>query len=187
MNMRIAAFGGFLALVLVGCAGLPSVHDPSGVDISVTGLSDRQVFVYYGQGGPFEPDPYIANSALFAPEKHQFIVLRIEIASLQKTTITLNSATARDENGAVVARLYSKREFLALLKSESVDDQQLSAFNLKVEQTYIPDRGIEMTPGKRTYVAVLMGKPPLPHSLTVTARIDPGIGTPRTLLIDWHD
>lgn len=172
-----------IAVLLAGCSTLPRVQDPSGVDVSVTGLTDQKVMIYYGQGGPFEPDPYLTSGQLLT-SSNPFIALRIEIASLRKAYVTLDDAEAKDSSGAVVARLSGKSDFLDLLRRQSADEQLLNQLDIKVERTYFPDRGVRIDPGDRSFAVVLVGKTQLPTPLTVTAQLSVE-GTLRVFQFQW--
>jgi hypothetical protein len=189
MNLKLKVLGSLILLAFAGCASVPVVHDPSGVDVAVTGLSENLVMMYYGQGGVGEPDPYIAASGLLSgllpSQKQDFVVLRIEIASLIQTHVDIYDVGVKDAKGADAARLFTKQEFLELLRSQSLDDQVLNGYKLKLDQTYFPDGGVEIKAGKRSYVAVLVGRHPLPTPLSVEASIDLGFDAPRVFRFQW--
>ena len=172
-----------IAVLLAGCSTLPKVQDPSGVDVSVTGLTDQKVQIYYGQGGPFEPDPYLSSGQLLT-SGNPFLVLRIEIASLRRAFVSLDSAQAQDSSGAVVARLSSEGDFIEMLGRQSTDEQLLRQLGVKVERTYFPARGARVEPGKRSFAVVLAAKTQLPTPLTVTAQLSVD-GTPRAFQFQW--
>ena len=173
-----------IAVLLAGCSTLPRVQHPSGVDVSVTALTDQKVMIYYGQGGPFEPDPYLASGQLLT-RSDPFLVLRIELASIRKAFVTLDYAEAKDSSGTVVACLSSKPDFLALLLRQSTDEQLLNQLSIKVERTYFPDGGVRIDPGSRSFAVVLVGKTQLPTPLTVTAQLSVEAGTPRVFQFQW--
>ncbi|HTP59731.1 MAG TPA: hypothetical protein VMM82_12495, partial [Spirochaetia bacterium] len=100
-----------LPFILAECQSVPKVQDPSGVSVSVVALTDDQVMMYYGQGAPFEPDPYIAPGGIFS-SRVTYVVLRVEIDSRRNAFVMLNDAAAKDATGSVVARVSSKRDFL---------------------------------------------------------------------------
>ena len=183
MKSTLCALCCAIAVLLAGCSTLPRVQDPSGVDVSVTGLTDQKVRIYYGQGGPFEPDPYLPSGQLLTPG-NPFIVLRIEIASIRKAFVTLDDAEAKDSSGAIGARLSSESEFLDLLRRQSTDEQLLNQLGVKVERTYFPDGGVRIDPGSRSFAVVLAGKTQLPSPLTVTAQLSVE-GTPRVFQFQW--
>jgi hypothetical protein len=184
--VKAALLACLAALFLAGCATLPKVSDPSGIDVSVTGLSDQKVMIYYGQGGPNQPDPYIASYQLLGGSNDAYVVIRIELASLRKASVTLNDAVATDSSGNVVARLSSKRGFLGLLRQKSADEQLQTQLGVIVERTYFPDGGVEIGPGTRSYAAVLVGKPQLPTPLTVTGRMTVE-DAPRSFQVQWSN
>jgi hypothetical protein len=187
VKAALAALSCLAGLVLAGCSTLPKVSDPSGVDVSVAGLTDQKVMIYYGQGGPDDLDPYIPANPLLSGSHDALVVLRIELASIRKGFVTLDDARATDASGTVVARLYSKRDFLDLLGRQSTDEQVLTQLNVKVERTYFPDGGVEIGPGSRRYAVVLVGKSPLPTPLTVTAQISVDKGAPRDFQFSWSN
>ena len=163
MKSTLGALCCVIAVVLAGCSTLPKVQDPSGVDVSVTGLTDQKVQIYYGQGGPFEPDPYLASGQLLT-SSNPFVVLRIELASIRKAFVSLDDAEAKDSSGTVVARLSSKPDLLDQLRRQSTDEQLLNQLILKVERTYFPDGGARIDAGSRSFAVVLMGKAQLPDA-----------------------
>jgi hypothetical protein len=174
-----------IAVLLAGCSTMPRVQDPSGVDVSVIGLTDQKVMMYYGQGGPFEPDPYLPSSQLLTTSgNNPFVVLRIQLASIRKAFVTLDDAEAKDSSGAVVARLSSKPDFLDLLGRQSTDEQLLNQLGVKVERTYFPARGVRIDPGSRSFAVVLVAKTQLLTPLTVTAQLSIE-GTPRVFQFQW--
>ena len=134
------------ALAVTGCQTLPRVEDPSGVDVAVRGLTDQKVMMYYGQGGPFEPDPYLPPNLLLSGGHEAYVLIRIEITSIRKGLVTLDDAQATDSRGAVVARLYREKDFLDLLRRQKADEQLLGQLSVKVERTYFPDTGWEIGP-----------------------------------------
>jgi hypothetical protein len=154
------------------------------VDVAVTGLTDQKVQIYYGQGGDFEPDPYIPSGQLLTTT-YPFLVLRIELASLRKAFVTLDDAEAKDSSGTVVARLYRKPEFMGMLARQSTDEQLLNQLGVKVERTYFPDGGARIDPGNRSFAVVLVGKTQLPTPVTVTAQLTVDAGTPRVFQFQW--
>ena len=153
------------------------------MDVSVTGLTDQKVRVYYGQGGPFEPDPYLPSGQLLTPG-NPFIVLRIELASIRTAFVTLDDAEAKDSSGTVVASLSSKADLLDLLARQSTDEQLLNQLGVKVERTYFPGGGARIDAGRRSFAVVLTGKTQLPTPLTVTAQLSVE-GTPRLFQFQW--
>lgn len=187
MKASVAALSCLAALVLVGCATLPRVQDHSGVDVSVTGLTDQRVMIDYGQGFPFEPDPYIPPNQLLAGSHDAYVVLRIEVASIRKSFVRLDGAAATDSSGTVVARLFSKREFLNLLARQNTDEQLITQLGVMVERTYFPDGGLETGPGSRRYAVVLVGKSPLATPLTVNAQVTVDTGSPRAFQFQWSN
>jgi hypothetical protein len=185
VKSTMVALWGAVALVLAGCSTLPKVTDISGVDVSVTGLTDQQVMIHYGQGGPFEPDPYIHGNQILSGDNRAYVIVRIELPSIRRAFVTLDGVQAVDSNGTVVASLYSKREFLDLLRTQGTDEQLLTQLHIKIERTYFPDGGAQIDPGSRSYAVVLVGKAPLPVPLTVSARISVDGGTPRAFNFQW--
>ena len=183
MKSTLGALCCVIAVLLAGCSTLAKVQDPSGVDVSVTGLTDQKVRIYYGQGGIFEPDPYLPSGQLLTGSI-PFMVLRIEIASLRKAFVSLDDAEAKDSSGTVVARLSSKPDFLDLLGRQSTDEQLLNQLDIKLERTYFPGRGVRTDPGTRSFAVVLVGKTQLPTPLTVTAQLTVE-GTPRVFQFQW--
>jgi len=173
-----------IAVLLAGCSTLPRVQDPSGVDVSVTGLTDQKVMMYYGQGDTSQPDPYLPSGQLLVTSSNPFMVLRIELASIRKAFVTLDDAEAKDSTGTVVARLSSKPDFLDLLRRQSTDEQLLAQLGVKVERTYFPGGGVRIDPGRRSFAVVLMGKTQFPTPLTVTAQLSVE-GTPRLFEFQW--
>jgi hypothetical protein len=184
MKSTLGALCCVFAVVLAGCSTLPKVQDPSGVDVSVTALTDQKVQIYYGQGGPFEPDPYLPSGQLLT-SSDPFIVLRIELASLRKAFVSLDGAEAKDSSGTVVARLSRVPDFMDLLRRQSTDEQLLNQLTIKVQRTYFPDKGVQIDPGNRSFAVVLVGKAPLPTPLTVTAQLSVDTGTPRIFQFQW--
>jgi len=181
----IAVFTFMAALVVIGCQTVPKVSDPSGVDVTVTGLTDQKVMIYYGQGAPFEPDPYIPPSLLLSGHTDAYVVVRIEVASIRKALITLDDAQAMDATGTVVAHLLRKADFLDLLRRQGADEQLLGQLDLKVERTYFPDAGWQTSPGKRAFAAVLVATAPLKPPLTVNAQLTVDGGAPRAFQVPW--
>jgi hypothetical protein len=141
--------------------------------------------IYYGQGGSFEPDPYLPSGQVLTSSNNPFVVLRIEIASIRKAFVSLDDAEAKDSSGTVVARLSSKPDFLDLLRRQSTDEQLLNQLGIKVERTYFPDGGVRIDPGSRSFAVVLVGKTQLPMPLTVTAQLSVDAGTPRVFQFQW--
>ena len=183
MRSAVAFLCVVTALVMAGCQGLPKVLDPSGVDVAVTGLTDQQVMIHYGQGAPFDPDPYLAPNMLLSGHA-SYVVLRIEINSIRNAFITVNNAEAKDAGGTVVARLSSKRDFIGMLIQQSTDDQLLTQLQVKAERSYFPDGGIEVGPGSRAYAVVLVGNVLTPP-LTVTAQVTVDTSEPRAFDFPW--
>jgi hypothetical protein len=185
LKSTIGALCCAIGVLLAGCSTLPRVQDPSGVDVSVIGLTDQKVMMYYGQGGPFDPDPYLSSGQLLTTSgNNPFVVLRIQLASIRKAFVTFDDAEAKDSSGAVVARLSSKKDFLDLLGRQSADEQLLAQLGVKVERTYFPGGGLRMDPGSRSFAVVLMGKTLFPTPLTVTAQLSVE-GTPRVFQFQW--
>ena len=183
MKSTIGALCCVIVVLLVGCSTLPKVQDPSGIDVSVIGLTDQKVQIYYGQGAPFDPDPYLASGQVLTPGT-PFLVLRIEIASLRKGLVSLDNAEVKDSSGAVVARLSSKEDVLAMLGRQSTDEQLLRQLTVKVERTYFPGGGAHIEPGTRSFAVVLAGKTQLLTPLTVTAQLSVE-GAPRAFQFQW--
>lgn len=183
MKSTLCALCCVIAVFFAGCSTLPKVQDPTGVDVSVIGLTDQKVRIYYGQGGPFEPDPYLPSGQLLT-SNNPFVVLGIELASIRKAFVTLDGAEAKDSSGTVVARLSSKPDFLDLLQRQSTDEQLLNQLGIKVERTYFPGGGARIDPGSRRFAVVLVGKTQLPTALTVTVQLSVE-GTPRVFQFHW--
>ncbi|MFI5367691.1 MAG: hypothetical protein ACHQ1F_01630 [Spirochaetia bacterium] len=184
MKSTIGALCCAVAVLLAGCSTLPGVQDPSGVDVSVIGLTDQKVMMYYGQGDTSQPDPYLPSGQLLVTSSNPFVVLRIGIASIRNAFVTLDDAEAKDSSGTVVARLSSKKDFLDLLGRQSTDEQLLAQLGVKVERTYFPGGGLRMDPGNRSFAVVLMGKTQFPTPLTVTAQLSVE-GTARVFQFQW--
>ena len=180
----MAMFGCLAVVALLACASLPKVLDPSGIDLNVTALSDRMVMVYYGQGGPFSVDPYLPITGFMIGKQFSYVVLRIQLVSLRKSHISLIDARATDSDGKVVARLHSRQDFEALIRSQTADEQAIGRLDTKVDQTYFPDGGVETVPGERTYTAVLVADTTihLPVPISVEISVD---GEARNLLAQW--
>ena len=147
--------------------------------------------VYYGQGTDGDPNPYIPQSGLLsgllASQKVDFVVLRMDIASLGPRHIAVTDAAAKDASGTVLARFYSEQDFLSMLKSYALDEQGFDSLKLRVEQSYMPDGGAQVKAGKRSYAVVLVGRHPLPKSLSVEADVDVEPGEPRVFHLQWAD
>jgi len=180
----MAMFGCLAVVALLACASLPKVLDPSGIDLNVTALSDRMVMVYYGQGGPFSVDPYLPITGFMIGKQFSYVVLRIQLVSLRKSHISLIDARATDSDGKVVARLHSRQDFEALIRSQTADEQAIGRLDTKVDQTYFPDGGVETVPGERTYTAVLVADTTihLPVPISVEISVD---GEARNLQAQW--
>ncbi len=139
---------------------------------------------YYGQGGPFEPDPYIPASQILTGTNDSYVILRIDLASIRKGLVTLDGAQAANSNGDVIARLLSKQDFQNVLLRQTADEQLLNQLDIKVERTYFPDGGARVSPGTLSYAVVLLGKGKFPTPLTVKAQVSVD-GTPRTFELQW--
>ena len=98
----------------------------------------------------------------------------------------LSDATAKDAGGTVVARLSRQRDFLGLLRQQSTDDQVLNQLTTKTQRTYLPDGGVQVGPGTRSYAVVLVGNA-LQPPLTVEAAVTVDTGEPRTFTFQWKN
>lgn len=175
MNLKLASLGALFVIALSACSTVPVVHDPSGVDVTVTPLTQNQAKVYYGIGIPYNPNPFLPESGIVS-QKYDYIVLRIQIAALHATTVGIVSANAVDSKGTIVARLYDRRSFTQITKDTYINEPNtVPALTLKIEQNYFPDNGVTMTKeGTATYAAVLVGKHPLAKNLNVEVEVQVG-------------
>jgi len=156
-----------LAGALSGCAGVPKVVDPSGVDLSLSRLTERQMLALYGAGTDDDPNPYVTPGSLLSSSDAEYIVLRLDVVAARRALISLNEVTARDDSGKQLATLYTWPDFKAWLKSWSMDDKVLNIEYVKAESSYIPGMDFQVGVGRRSYYLVLIGKRPIPKPCTV--------------------
>jgi len=170
-------------VALAGCATVPKVTSPTGVDVSVSQMSPSTIRSYYGIGVSGDLNPFIPAGGMLHKQKQDFIVLRISVASLRDADVTLDRATARDAQGNDVADLYTWRQFEALLKHDYFQGRDYQQVYSRARNAYMNPFDVSVRPGRSTYVVVLVGKHPLPFPVSVKVDVTVGLNDLRTFTL----
>jgi hypothetical protein len=172
MKKLLTAFTVFVISIAAfsGCVTTRSIGGGEGVQqdsISVKLLSEKEVKDAYGWS--LQNNPYLALGGMLLPKAYDFLVFKIEVNMVSETQIELIGAGAKNEKGVVKAPYYSMEEFKEVTM-RSVEDQansgSYSTRENKVTWYYMPSGTVTLEPGKHSYTFVLVGKHPLPDSLT---------------------
>jgi len=168
-------------VALSSCVSAPRVSDPSGVDINVALVPENYLLQMYGSG-PNDGNPYRTPGSMITGKPHEFVRLGITIASTRKATIYVDGIVAKNAAGEEGARFYPKSEFSDYTAQWS--NKMRARAQEIIQDTYVPDSGFVVSPGKVTYYAVLIGKKELPRPLTVTASVGVDTDSPRQLVVE---
>jgi hypothetical protein len=157
------------ALVL-GCASAPKVVDPNGVDVSLRFVTEAETTTRWdteGQG----MNPYMTPSSMFSINNDQFYVVEMTIAAARSAKVEVYAIKALDAEGAQIARFFDWTDFAAYIQSWKQDDQGGLSMARKANATYLKSLSFDMQPGRRSYIAVLIGKKPLVGKFRVEALV----------------
>jgi len=164
-------------MLIVGCAGVPKVTDPSGVDINVVSLTEREVLGRFGM--TTDGNPYVAPGAAVMGTPGEYIVLRFDISASHEGIFHLNRIDALGPDSKPVATAFERDGFASYAPKWTDDESLAKKLSVNVERTYLPGYDFPIRPGRRTYYAVLAGKRPLPRPFVVTVSVSIDSGTAR--------
>lgn len=117
--------------------------------------------------GTIRPSPYIPPDGLFLKSDQEFIVLVIEAVSESgDSQASLIDIVASDGS----TRYRTKNEFISWWKTRSVYESYRRDWQRFLDRTYVPEGVFSIERGKSTFIAVMMGKRPIPKPLSVEAR-----------------
>ena len=154
-----------ISLILAGCASVPKVSNPSGVDVSLRALSEVQVEQRFGSIDGY--DPYITPSTIVNANPDQYIVVELTIAAAKEARISVFSLVAKDADGRKFAHFFQWDDFAAYLDGWKEDAHAGQMLTAKAARDYLRNTDFDMKPGRRSYMAVLIGKKPLPKDFTI--------------------
>jgi len=162
-----------LLAVFSGCATTKSAAaGPLQDSISVNLLSQKEIKDAYGWS--IENNPYLALNGMLFSKAYDFLVFRLSVATVAGTQIELIDAGAENEKGVVKAPFYDMENFRELTM-KTVEDQAnsgpYSTRENKVRWSYMPSGPVTLKPGRYSYMFVLVGKHPLPDSLTAHVQL----------------
>ncbi len=175
----VVAGAALTCLILAGCATVPKVTDPSGVDISVKAMNLYSVRTYYGTNATGDYNPFIPFGGLITRQDKDYVVLRIHIAAARDAVVSVNRILAEDASGARVAEWYTWPRFKRYIESWQYGGRQQQQLVDRAMRAYLPSNTVKVGPGTRNYVVVLIGNRPMPSPVTVVANISVDGGAPR--------
>jgi hypothetical protein len=151
-----------------GCATAKSAETAVSQDsVSVDLLSEKQVLDAYGPESLV--NPYIIGSGIMTSRAYDYLVFRLSVATVAGTQIELNGAVAQNEKEKIKAQYYDIDRFkelaMAAVRTDNTPGAASSRAN-KIAWTYMPKGTATIKPGRHAYVFVLVGRHPLPDSLT---------------------
>lgn len=173
------------AVALAGCASIPKVTSPTGVDVLVSQMSLPQIRSFYGIGVSGDLNPFLppGSAGLLHKQKMDFIVLKISVASARDAVVTLDSAVARDAHGNDVADLYTFDQFQSMLQANYQSGPTYQQVYGKARNAYLNPFEESVRPGRTSSVVVLVGKHPLPLPVTVDVHITVGVSDQRSFTV----
>jgi hypothetical protein len=162
----IVAFAG-----LNGCAttanpvhaAVESVQGP----ISIALLSEKDVKNSFGWS--LLDNPYLAYKGTLVGTANDYLVFRLTVNAEAETQLEMSSAGAEDEKGKVKAPFCDVDSFKRLTMATVENQTNTGSFSVrenKVTWYYLPSGSVDVKPGKHSYIFVLVGRHPLPDSLT---------------------
>jgi|GEM_PF-5656220 Ni,Fe-hydrogenase III component G len=163
-----------LVLILTGCAtekqraGAESGQGP----LSVALLTEREVKDSYGWS--LLDNPYLSYSGTIFPRVYDFLVFKLAVNFPVSTQLELLDADAENADGKVKAPFYDSDRFKTVTMSSVANQESSGSFSQrenKITWNYLPQGTLTLKPGKHSYVFVLVGKHPLPDSLTAHIRL----------------
>ncbi|HUX11625.1 MAG TPA: hypothetical protein VMW87_01280, partial [Spirochaetia bacterium] len=125
-------------VLLAGCASIPKVSDPSGVEISVTRMSDSQVRTRFGTGAAGDLNPFVPFGGLLTPQTADYVVLDVTIRAARKANLTFYRASAVDNTGKVVGDLYRWEQFKKLIKDWADPGKDYNQLYDRAMRVYFP-------------------------------------------------
>lgn len=156
-----------LVVVLIslwGCASIPPISDPSGVDVAANILSDEEIRIAYGLDD--QTNPFMTPRGVLVPKTNEFIVLKLKVRAAKPASFTLVSLRAITAEGTAVARFYDVREFCDFWKAWSSDEQLAAQKVASVKKHYL-DGWSYTVRGSSERTLTLVGKMPIPRPFSV--------------------
>jgi hypothetical protein len=152
------------SLALFGCASVPV--DPSGVDVSVKVMKESEVANRFGSQDAGK-NPFLVPGSIFTVNKDDFIVLQFSFNSSRSADFSLYKASASDEQGKPVARLFPWDEFDQYLLDWKEDDKETADKRNVAARNYLRSLDMKIKKGQGRYIVILVGSRPFPKSMTV--------------------
>jgi len=154
------------SLVFVGCASVPTVSSPSGVDVSLQAISEIEAEQRFGTLNSGS-DPYVTPGSFVNVNPDQYILVELNIAAAKEAKISIYSIVAHDTEGRELAHFFQWNDFVAYIDGWKEDAHTGQMQTAKAARDYLKVTDFDMKPGRRSYMAVLIGKKPLPKDFTI--------------------
>jgi hypothetical protein len=103
------------------------------------------------------------------PQVYDFLVFRLSVVNSAATEIELLRAGAVNADEKLKAPYYDAKRFTEISMSAVETPESSGSFSVrknKITWNYIPTGTVTLKPGKHSYIFVLLGRHPLPDSLT---------------------
>jgi len=164
-----------ILLAVLGCAGAGRAkvaESPEFLEepVTVTLVPGKELRKQYGYAP--EENPFISPKPLITRKLYDFIVLRFKAVGV--TELELLQADAVDEAGSICASFYPREEFtkLSLFLGRQEPDDTTSTN--KIGWYYLPKKKMSVPSGSHSYLLAIVGKHPLPETVTVQVRLRVG-------------
>lgn len=155
-----------LSLLAISCVSVPMVASPSGVDASLRAYSAAEVQLRFGTISAGN-DPYVTPGTLLSNNPDQYVVVEIDIAAAREAKLSILQLVATTPDGKRVASFIPWDQFSAYTTSWQEDAHTGEMQLATAERTYLKTTDFVMKPGRRSYMAVLLGKTPFPKDFTI--------------------
>jgi hypothetical protein len=155
-----------IALILMVSCTTVSESPLAKPGASIQVLDRNAVKSYFGPNP--STDPFIEPAGLLQGQKSEFVVIELRLNLVAKARVTL-FATAETPDGATVAQLLDAEGMLAYwagwpgLGGHTGEESR----GKKIDDYCIPSPSFIASKGASRYIAVLVGKNPLPRPATV--------------------
>jgi hypothetical protein len=157
-----------LCAALAGCASVPKVADPSGVDLSIHSVSESEATLRFG-ANESDGNPYLTPGGILQINKDQYVLVELKINADKPAHLEIYSIVARDAEGKEIAHFFEWNDFVAYIDDWKIDSRSGDMQRAAASRNYLKSTSLDLKPGSRSYMAVLIGKKPMPKKFTIDA------------------
>lgn len=167
----------------IGCKTVPvTIGNVPVIQIEQASVQDIRVY-----GVSYEQNPYMEPKTLIRGKLNEFFVAKVTL-NLPARSVVSVLAEAKNADGTVAAKAYSRDDFIDFWNNVIVQDADSSKYNQKIttiRRSCIPSFSFAEGAGQTTYFIPFVGKYPISRPARIYVQVSvTGQGEPCTYAYD---